>query len=43
MEDTLFQIEAAQAAQFERLHGRLVELEQFRMADYEELKVRFSL
>ncbi len=43
VEDRLFQMEAAQAAQFEGLHGRLVELEQFRMADFEELKVRFSL
>ncbi len=43
VEDRLFQMEAAQAAQFEGLHCRLVELEQFRMAHYEELKVRFSL
>ncbi len=36
-------MEAAQLAQFEGLNGRLVELEQFGMADFEDLKVRFSL
>ena len=43
MEDRLLQMEAAEAAQFEGLHGRLFQLEQFYLADLEELTARFAL
>ncbi len=43
VEARLFQMESAQAAQQEGLHTRLVELEQFRLAHFEELRVRYFL
>ncbi len=36
VEARLFQMDSAQAAQQEGLHTRLVELEQFRLADFED-------